>query len=74
MTGAKALHRDADLFQDAVHAAIIDEKEGSSGKVRFDGPYTYGDDFSEVKQVQDGQWFMVWPTQCAARGRKLRAP
>jgi hypothetical protein len=26
------------------------------------GPYNYGDDFSKVKQVQDGQSFVVWPT------------
>jgi branched-chain amino acid transport system substrate-binding protein len=45
-----------------------------TGKVRFDGPYNYGDDFSKVKQVQDGQWFVVWPTQFAAPGRKLLAP
>jgi branched-chain amino acid transport system substrate-binding protein len=45
-----------------------------TGKVRFDGPYNYGDDFSKVKQVQDGQWFVVWPTQYAAPGRKLLAP
>ena len=31
-------------------------------------------DFSKVKQVQDGQWFVVWPTQFAAPGRKLLAP
>ena len=45
-----------------------------TGKVRFDGPYNYGDDFSKVKQVQDGQWFVVWPTQYGAPGRKLLAP
>jgi branched-chain amino acid transport system substrate-binding protein len=45
-----------------------------TGKVRFDGPHNYGDDFSKVKQVQDGQWFVVWPTQFAAPGRKLLAP
>jgi branched-chain amino acid transport system substrate-binding protein len=46
----------------------------AAGKVRFDGPYNYGDDFSKVKQVQDGQWFVVWPTQYAAPGRRLLAP
>jgi len=45
-----------------------------TGKVRFDGPHNYGDDFSKVKQVQNGQWFVVWPTQFAAPGRKLLAP
>jgi branched-chain amino acid transport system substrate-binding protein len=45
-----------------------------TGKVRFDGPNNYGDDFSKVKQVQDGKWWVVWPTQFAAPGRKLLAP
>jgi len=45
-----------------------------TGKVRFDGPHNYGDDFSKVKQVQDGRWFVVWPKEFAAPGRKLLAP
>jgi branched-chain amino acid transport system substrate-binding protein len=45
-----------------------------TGKVRFDGPHNYGDDFSKVKQVQDGKWFVVWPKEFAAPGRKLLAP
>jgi hypothetical protein len=45
-----------------------------TGRVRFDGPHNYGDDFSKVKQVQDGQWSVVWPTQYTAPGRKLLAP
>ncbi len=44
-----------------------------TGKLPFDGP-PYGDDFSKVKQVRDGQWFVVFPTQHAAPGWKLLAP
>src|SRR5712691_7590125 len=32
-----------------------------------------GDDFSKVKQVRDGQWFVVFPTQHAPPGWKILA-
>jgi branched-chain amino acid transport system substrate-binding protein len=45
-----------------------------TGKQRFDGPYNYGDDLTKIRQVQDGKWFVVWPKEFAAPGRKLVAP
>ena len=41
------------------------------GKLRFNGPGNYGDDLMRVKQVQDGRWQAVWPTE-VADGAKLR--
>lgn len=42
------------------------------GKLRFNGPGNFGDDLSRVKQVQDGKWLVVWPTDWAAPGAKIR--
>src|SRR5512140_2407376 len=42
------------------------------GKLRFDGPYNYGDDLMRVKQVQDGRWVTVWPKDYAAPGATLQ--
>lgn len=42
------------------------------GKLRFDGPGNYGDDLMRVKQVQNGKWVVIWPTQFAAPGAKLQ--
>ena len=44
------------------------------GKLRFDGPNNYGDDLNKVKQIQDGKWVVVWPTEWAAPGAKLVTP
>jgi ABC-type branched-subunit amino acid transport system substrate-binding protein len=44
------------------------------GKLRFDGPNNYGDDLSNVKQVQDGKWVVVWPKEHAAPGTQLVVP
>jgi len=44
------------------------------GKLRFDGPNNYGDDLSNVKQVQDGKWVVVWPKEHAAPGTQLIVP
>ena len=43
------------------------------GKLRFDGTGQYGDDLMRVKQVQDGQWKVVWPKSHAAPGATLQA-
>lgn len=43
------------------------------GQLRFDGPGQYGDDLMRVKQVQDGQWKVVWPKSHAAPGASIRA-
>jgi ABC-type branched-subunit amino acid transport system substrate-binding protein len=42
------------------------------GKLRFDGAGNYGDDLMKIKQVQGGQWKVIWPTQFAAPGAKLQ--
>lgn len=42
------------------------------GRLRFNGPGNYGDDLMKVKQVQNGKWNVVWPTQFAAPGAKLQ--
>ncbi len=42
-----------------------------AGHLRFNGPNNYGDDLMKVKQVQNGRWVVVWPTQFAAPGAKL---
>ncbi len=48
--------------------------ETITGKLRFDGPYNYGDDLLKVKQIQDGKWVVVWPKEWAAPGAKLLMP
>jgi ABC-type branched-subunit amino acid transport system substrate-binding protein len=42
------------------------------GRLRFDGTGNYGDDLMKLKQVQNGKWNVVWPTQFAAPGAKLQ--
>jgi branched-chain amino acid transport system substrate-binding protein len=44
------------------------------GRLRFDGPNNYGDDLSKLKQIQDGKWVVVWPTEFAAPGARLLPP
>ena len=41
------------------------------GTLRFDGPYNHGNAEQLIKQVQGGQWKVVWPTKYAAPGVKL---
>jgi branched-chain amino acid transport system substrate-binding protein len=41
------------------------------GRLRFDGPNNHGDDLSKVKQLQDGNWVVVWPKEFAAPGVRL---
>ena len=43
------------------------------GMLRFDGPSNYGDDLMKIKQVQNGQWAVVWPREFAKPGAKLQA-
>ncbi len=42
------------------------------GQLRFDGPSNYGDDLMKLKQVQDGEWMVVWPREFAKPGARLR--
>ena len=43
------------------------------GRLRWEGPTNYimGQDIYKVKQLQDGKWRVVWPTEFAAPGAKL---
>ncbi len=43
------------------------------GSTRFDGPFNHGDAAQLIKQVQNKEWKVVWPTQFAAPGVKLMA-
>jgi ABC-type branched-subunit amino acid transport system substrate-binding protein len=47
--------------------------ETIEGSLRFDGPNNYGDDLTNIKQIQHGKWVVVWPPKMAA-GAKLIAP
>ena len=38
------------------------------GSLRFNGTNNYGDDLMRVKQIQGGQWKVVWPKEFAAPG------
>jgi branched-chain amino acid transport system substrate-binding protein len=40
------------------------------GKLRFDGPYNFGDSNIKIQQIQDGKWVVVWPKEWAAPGVK----
>jgi ABC-type branched-subunit amino acid transport system substrate-binding protein len=66
--------RGANSFDDKAIAAWIRKNRVNTiyGQVRFDGPGNFGDDMMKVKQVQNGKWQMVWPTQFAAPGAKLQ--
>ncbi len=41
------------------------------GRVRFDGPNNYGDDFNRVKQLQSGKWVVIHPKEVAMPGSKM---
>ena len=41
------------------------------GTLRFDGPFNHGTAEQLIKQVQGGEWKVVWPTKYAAPGIKL---
>ena len=44
------------------------------GPMRFDGVNNYAEDLSKVKQVQNGEWVVVWPRASAKPGARLQAP
>jgi ABC-type branched-subunit amino acid transport system substrate-binding protein len=41
------------------------------GRIRFDGPNNYGDDFNRIKQLQSGKWVVIHPKDMALPGAKL---
>jgi len=44
------------------------------GPLRWTGPNNYvsGSDLYKVKQLQDGNWVVVWPRDSAAPGARIR--
>jgi len=44
------------------------------GNLRFDGVNNFGDDKTKLKQLQNGEWVIVWPTAFAKPGVKLLMP
>ena len=46
------------------------------GQLRWEtaNNYTPGAALYKVKQLQDGKWSVIWPTQFAAPGAKLIVP
>jgi branched-chain amino acid transport system substrate-binding protein len=42
--------------------------------LRFDGVNNFGDDKTKLKQLQNGEWVIVWPTAFAKPGVKLLMP
>ena len=44
------------------------------GPMRFDGTNNYGEDLSKVKQVQNGEWVVIWPRASAKPGVKHLLP
>jgi ABC-type branched-subunit amino acid transport system substrate-binding protein len=46
------------------------------GRLEWNGPQNYvtGKDIYKVKQLQNGKWVVVWPTDFAAPGAKLIGP
>ncbi len=61
-------------LDDKAIAAFIKKSRISTiqGNLRFDGPGNYGDDLMKLKQVQNGKWAVVYPTQFAPPGAKLQ--
>ena len=66
VNGAKSLEDKAIASYLKTHAV-----DTIYGTVRFDGPYNHGTALQLIKQVQGGEWKVVWPTQYAAPGVKL---
>lgn len=66
--------RGANSFDDKAIGAWLRKNRVDTiqGRLRFDGPGNYGDDLMKVKQVQNGKWNVIWPTQFAAPGAKLQ--
>ena len=65
----------ANSLDDKAIAAWLEKNKVDSiqGRLRFDGPSNYGDDLMKVKQVQGGEWKVVWPKEFAAPGARLQS-
>ncbi|MCC2634592.1 MAG: transporter substrate-binding protein [Ramlibacter sp.] len=66
--------RGANSFDDKKIAEYLRKNKVDTiqGRLRFDGPGNYGDDLMKIKQVQGGQWKVVWPPSFAAPGASLQ--
>ncbi|WP_332825981.1 amino acid ABC transporter substrate-binding protein [Ramlibacter sp.] len=66
--------RGANSFDDKKIAEYLRKNKVDTiqGRLRFDGPGNYGDDLMKIKQVQGGQWKVVWPPSFAAPGATLQ--
>lgn len=67
VTATKSL--DDKVLSDWLKTHTVDSIQG---KLRFDGQSNFGTDLSKIKQVQEGKWVTVWPSEWAAPGAKLR--
>ena len=65
----------ANSFDDKAIGAWLKKSKVDTiqGRLRFDGPGNYGDDLMKIKQVQNGEWKVVWPKEFAAPGATLQA-
>jgi ABC-type branched-subunit amino acid transport system substrate-binding protein len=68
VTNTKSL--DDKVLADWLRKHRVDTLEGS---LRFDGPFNYGDDLMDIKQIQNGKWVVVWPREMATPGFKMTA-
>ncbi|MEJ5989786.1 amino acid ABC transporter substrate-binding protein [Ramlibacter sp. PS3R-8] len=66
--------RGANSFDDKKIADFLRKNKIDTiqGRLRFDGPGNYGDDLMKIKQVQGGQWKVIWPQSFAAPGATLQ--
>jgi branched-chain amino acid transport system substrate-binding protein len=54
---------------------LNNEVETVQGTLSFDpDAQNYGEDIQTVKQIQDGDWYVVWPDDMASDGRSLDGP
>ena len=67
MTATKSL--DDEVLAKWIKANKVDTMVG---KLRFDGPSNYGDDLMHIKQLQKGEWKMVYPKAFAAPGATIQ--
>jgi len=85
-TQAAASYSAWQVFETAVNATkSLDDKTLAAwlkkntvntiqGPMRFDGVNNYGDDLTKLKQVQNGEWAVVWPKAFAKPGATLKTP
>ena len=74
----EAAVKGANSLQDKALAAWLRKNSVDTimGKLYWEGRYNYvmGKDLYKVKQLQDGKWRVVWPTEFAEPGTKVIGP